>query len=176
MKLNKINFYHILSECKTIFFLNLRPYSQRLVFFITYEWAQKAKLFVPGKPFQPNLMCHSCLLGPYTHYATQYICIYSLHTLTHFPNALHIHIQIHTLFTLHVHTYTHTHAHTHYTLYKQRLHTLHTFQTHYTAYKYSFHTLHALYACSLVIKFTYTDALYWCVFSLMGFVNIYPVL
>jgi len=117
--------------------LNLRSYSQRLVFFITYEWAQKAKLFVLGKPFQPNLMCHSCLLGPYTHYVTQYICIYTLHTLTHYPNALHIHIQIRTLFTLHsirTHTHTHKHTHTHYTLYKQRLHTTQLTNTHYTHY------------------------------------------
>jgi hypothetical protein len=140
MELNKINFYHILSECKTIFFLNLRSYSQRLVFFITYEWAQKAKLFVPGKPFQPNLMCHSSLLGPYTHYATQYICIYTLHTLTHYPNALHIHIQIHTLFTLHLHTHTHTtlytnKGYTHFTPFKhttQLTNTLYTRYTHYT--------------------------------------------
>ncbi len=25
-------------------------------FFVTYEWAQKSRLFVHGKPFQPSLM------------------------------------------------------------------------------------------------------------------------
>jgi len=143
--------------------LNLRSYSQRLVFFITYEWAQKAKLFVLGKPFQPNLMCHSCLLGPYTHYVTQYICIYTLHTLTHYPNALHIHIQIRTLFTLHsIRTHTHTTIYTnkdysHFTPFK---HTLHSLQIHIT------HTTH-------IIRLLPRNKihLYWCIVLVFVFLN-----
>jgi hypothetical protein len=37
--------------------------SQKLIFFVTYEWAQKARVFVPEKPLQPNLMKH-LLIGP----------------------------------------------------------------------------------------------------------------
>ncbi len=35
---------------------NLGPYSQRLIFFVTYEWAQKASLFIIGKLLQPSVM------------------------------------------------------------------------------------------------------------------------
>jgi hypothetical protein len=33
-----------------------RSYSQQLIFFVTYKWTKQAKMFVPGIPFQPNLM------------------------------------------------------------------------------------------------------------------------
>ncbi len=28
----------------------LVPYSQHFIFFVTYEWAKKAKVLAPGKP------------------------------------------------------------------------------------------------------------------------------
>jgi hypothetical protein len=31
-------------------------YSQHLIFFVTYKWAQKARAFVPSKPFKPGVM------------------------------------------------------------------------------------------------------------------------
>ncbi len=42
--------------------------SQHLVFFETYEWAQKASVFVLGKTFWPDLLQHSSFLGPYISY------------------------------------------------------------------------------------------------------------
>jgi hypothetical protein len=33
-----------------------RPYSQHFIFFVTYEWAQKAKVLVTGEPFQSSIM------------------------------------------------------------------------------------------------------------------------
>jgi hypothetical protein len=41
------------------------PYSKHFNFFETYEWDQKARVFVPGKPFQPNLMCVCVRPGAY---------------------------------------------------------------------------------------------------------------
>jgi len=32
------------------------PFSQHLIFFVTCEWAQQARVFVPGKPYQQSLM------------------------------------------------------------------------------------------------------------------------
>ncbi len=29
-------------------------YSQHFIFFVTYEWVQKVRAFVPGKTFQPS--------------------------------------------------------------------------------------------------------------------------
>jgi hypothetical protein len=40
-------------------------HAQHLMFFVTYKWAKKATVFVPGRPFQPNVMQHSSLLGPF---------------------------------------------------------------------------------------------------------------
>jgi hypothetical protein len=34
----------------------LRRYSQHFVFFVTFEWTQEARVFVNGKPFQPDVM------------------------------------------------------------------------------------------------------------------------
>ncbi len=73
------------------------------------------------------------------------------------------------LYPLYVHTHTHTNTHTLITLYTNKGYTQHSLQIHIT------HVTHIIH-CSLEIKFTYTDALYWCMFFLMGFVNIYPVL
>ncbi len=50
-----------------------RPYSQHLIFFVTYEWAQWAKVFVPGKPFRPSVMLHSSLLGTLVSYIENYV-------------------------------------------------------------------------------------------------------
>ncbi len=30
--------------------------TQHFIFFVTFEWAQKARVFVPGKPFESILM------------------------------------------------------------------------------------------------------------------------
>jgi hypothetical protein len=35
---------------------HLGPNSQHLIFFVTYEWAQLANAFVPGRPCQPSLI------------------------------------------------------------------------------------------------------------------------
>ncbi len=32
-------------------------------FLVTYHWAQKARVFVPGKPSQPNLIQHTSIMG-----------------------------------------------------------------------------------------------------------------
>jgi hypothetical protein len=45
-----------------------RPYSQHLIFFVTYEWAQLVSVFVLDKPFQPCVMKHSSLLVPLLSY------------------------------------------------------------------------------------------------------------
>jgi hypothetical protein len=31
-------------------------YSEHFIFFVTYYWAQKARVFDPAKPFWPNVM------------------------------------------------------------------------------------------------------------------------
>ncbi len=36
-----------------------------LSLFVTYEWAHYARVFVPGKPFQPSVLYHSSLLDSY---------------------------------------------------------------------------------------------------------------
>ncbi len=33
-----------------------RIHIQHFIFFLTYKWAQQARVIVPGKPFQPSLM------------------------------------------------------------------------------------------------------------------------
>jgi hypothetical protein len=51
--------------------LLIRPwglYSQHFIFFITYEQAQKVRVFVLGKPFQLNVMQHSSLSDQFTSY------------------------------------------------------------------------------------------------------------
>ncbi len=44
------------------------PYSQHFIFFMTYEWTQKAFVFVPRKPLKPNVIEHSSLLGSFINY------------------------------------------------------------------------------------------------------------
>jgi len=39
-------------------------YSKQFIFFVTWEWAQLADVFVPGKPFQPS----ESLLDPFVSY------------------------------------------------------------------------------------------------------------
>jgi hypothetical protein len=34
----------------------LGPCSQHFIFFVTYESDQKARVFVPAKPFQPSVL------------------------------------------------------------------------------------------------------------------------
>jgi hypothetical protein len=42
----------------------LESCSQHFIFFLTYEWAPKARVLAAGKPFQPSvIMQHSSLLG-----------------------------------------------------------------------------------------------------------------
>ncbi len=57
-------------ECfsPTIFSAKSRIIFKTLFFFITYEWAQWARLFAPGKPFQLSVIKHSILLGPLVSY------------------------------------------------------------------------------------------------------------
>ncbi len=43
-------------------------YSQHLIFYLHYEWAEWARVLVPYKPFQPSVMYHSSLLDPYLIY------------------------------------------------------------------------------------------------------------
>jgi hypothetical protein len=47
---------------------DLRSYSQHLILFIIYEWAQLARAFVPGKPFKLSVMKHSSLFSPIESY------------------------------------------------------------------------------------------------------------
>ncbi len=35
------------------------PYLQHFIFFVTYEWAQYVRMFVPGKSYQPSEMWQS---------------------------------------------------------------------------------------------------------------------
>jgi hypothetical protein len=35
---------------------NRWSYLQHVIFVVTYEWAPKARVFVPVKPFQPSVM------------------------------------------------------------------------------------------------------------------------
>jgi hypothetical protein len=34
----------------------MEPYQQHFIFFVAYEWAPKARVFVTDRPFQPSLM------------------------------------------------------------------------------------------------------------------------
>ena len=36
------------------------PYTQHFIFFITYKWAQKARVFVLGKPSKRSVMYYTC--------------------------------------------------------------------------------------------------------------------
>jgi hypothetical protein len=47
---------------------NLELYSQNFIFFVTFEWAQYARGFVPCKPFHFQVMQHSSLLGLFLRY------------------------------------------------------------------------------------------------------------
>jgi hypothetical protein len=35
---------------------------------VTYEWAQLARVFVPGKPLEPGVTKHSSILDPFVSY------------------------------------------------------------------------------------------------------------
>ncbi len=43
-------------------------YLQHFILFVTYEWAQQPKVFVPGKTFQPSALKQTSLLGPFISY------------------------------------------------------------------------------------------------------------
>jgi hypothetical protein len=43
-------------------------YSQHFIFFVTYKLAQKARAFLPGKPFQASVTKHSSYLCPFLSY------------------------------------------------------------------------------------------------------------
>ncbi len=43
-------------------------FSQHIILFMTYKWAQYARVFLPAKPFRPSVMQHYCLLGQYISY------------------------------------------------------------------------------------------------------------
>jgi hypothetical protein len=43
----------------------LGPYEEHFIFYVTYEWPQQARMLDPGKPFQPSVMKHSCILCPF---------------------------------------------------------------------------------------------------------------
>ncbi len=43
-------------------------YTQNFIFFVTYEWAKKARVFANDNPFQSYFMKHSCLMGPFSRY------------------------------------------------------------------------------------------------------------
>ncbi len=34
----------------------LKPYLQHFISLLTYKWVQRATVFVPGKPYLPNVM------------------------------------------------------------------------------------------------------------------------
>ncbi len=34
------------------------------ILLVTYDWAEQARVFVPGKPFKPCILYHSSLSGP----------------------------------------------------------------------------------------------------------------
>ncbi len=46
----------------------LGPYSHHFIFFATYKWAQKARVFVPAKPIEPIIIQHPSMLGPFASY------------------------------------------------------------------------------------------------------------
>ncbi len=60
MKLS--SFLDNLSVTKKLECCDLGPYSQYLIFFVTYERVQLDGMFDPGKPFQPNVIWHSSLV------------------------------------------------------------------------------------------------------------------
>jgi hypothetical protein len=43
----------------------LVPYSQHFIFFLTLEWAQYVRVFVPGNPFLPNKCNSQAYILPY---------------------------------------------------------------------------------------------------------------
>ncbi len=43
--------------------MNQALYSQKIIFFVTYESALKARVFVPGKPYLLSVLQHSSLLN-----------------------------------------------------------------------------------------------------------------
>jgi hypothetical protein len=46
----------------------LVQYSQYFIFLVTYEWVQKATVFVRGMPFQASVIQHSSLWGSFLSY------------------------------------------------------------------------------------------------------------
>ncbi len=60
-------------------------YSEQLIFFVTYKWAQSARVFVPDKLFQSNVVQHSTLMGPFVNYEEKdVLCVYPGLYLQHF--------------------------------------------------------------------------------------------
>jgi hypothetical protein len=43
-------------------------FSQHIILFMTYKWAQKARVFLPAKPFWLSVMQHYYVLGKYISY------------------------------------------------------------------------------------------------------------
>jgi hypothetical protein len=43
-------------------------YTQHFILLVTYGWAWKDRMFIPGKPFQTSVLYHSSLLGTYVSY------------------------------------------------------------------------------------------------------------
>ncbi len=43
-------------------------YSEHFIFFTTFEWTQKAVVFVTGKTLQPSVMLHSSWFGAFVSY------------------------------------------------------------------------------------------------------------
>jgi hypothetical protein len=55
----------------------MESYSKLFVFFKTYKWAPKARVFVPGKHFQGIEMLHSSLLSLLALYKENEALLYS---------------------------------------------------------------------------------------------------
>ncbi len=66
-------------------------HSQHFIYFITYQWAQKSRVLVPCKLFQPSVMQHSNLLGPFLSYEeNELLRIQPLITLINYLGSLGI--------------------------------------------------------------------------------------
>ncbi len=55
-------------ENEVIWIQLMRTYSQHFIFFITYEWVQQGRVFVPGMFLQPSVMKHPSSLHPLVSY------------------------------------------------------------------------------------------------------------
>ncbi len=59
---------HSILLFQIVFFINIWSDVHITSVFVTYEWAQKARVFVTGKPFQPNVMKHCRLSSQFVSY------------------------------------------------------------------------------------------------------------